>query len=87
MVTYLPGHVYWKDIHGRYLWCNLQQAQDLNFKHCEELIGKTDYDFPSKILADQFKAVDEKVIHEKREIEVEEKVSLGKGLFLRFDCL
>jgi len=74
ILTSLPGHVYWKDKEGLYLGCNSLQAYDLNLNSVDEIMGKTDYDFSPKENADQFRAVDQKVMLEGKEIEVEEEI-------------
>ena len=74
ILTNLPEHVYWKDNQGRYLGCNLAQAQDLNLSHCDEIIGKTDYDLSTKNKADQFWEVDNQVLSFGKTIEVEEEI-------------
>jgi len=66
--------VYWKDKEGLYLGCNSLQAYDLNLNSVDEIMGKTDYDFSPKENADQFRAVDQKVMLEGKEIEVEEEI-------------
>lgn len=40
----MPGHVYWKNKHGVYLGCNLQQAQSYRLNDINELLGKSDFD-------------------------------------------
>ncbi len=42
LMNHMPVHVYWKDIKGRYLGCNLAQAQSFGLQAPEALIGKTD---------------------------------------------
>ncbi len=74
ILTHLPEHVYWKNNQGRYLGCNLAQAQDLNLNHCDDIIGKTDYDLSTKDKADQFWEVDNQVLSFGKTIEVEEEI-------------
>lgn len=74
ILTYLPGHVYWKDKEGRYLGCNLSQANDLNLTTCDDIIGKTDYDLSSKDKADLFKVIDTEVLTEGKTIDTEEEI-------------
>lgn len=42
----MPGHVYWKDVHGVYLECNDRQAKTLGLQFGRDVIGKTDFDLP-----------------------------------------
>jgi PAS domain S-box-containing protein len=48
-----PDLVWLKDINGRYLNCN-KRFEDFFGKHESDIIGKTDYDFVTKELADFF---------------------------------
>ena len=38
IINLLPGHVFLKDKHGRYLWCNNQQIKSLKFTSQEDII-------------------------------------------------
>ena len=44
VINSIPGHVYWKDINGKYLGCNKQQAKALCLESPSDIIGKTDHD-------------------------------------------
>ncbi len=72
----MPGHVYWKNVHGVYLGCNDKQAKTLGFEFGDEVIGKTDFDLPwPQKIARQFHDNDQRII-EKGEAEiVEEKIT------------
>ena len=39
-----PGHVYWKNKHGIYLGCNVNQAATLGLSSPDEIIGKNDFE-------------------------------------------
>jgi PAS domain S-box-containing protein len=43
-----PGHIYWKDLEGRYLGVNSLQSKHLGFQKASEMIGKTDLDLPGE---------------------------------------
>lgn len=59
----MPGHVYWKDMHGVYLGCNDQQAKTLGLQYGHEVIGKTDFDLPwPKQSAKQFQSNDQRIM-------------------------
>ena len=74
IIDNLPEHVYWKNREGQYLGCNLLQAKDLNLEHCDDIIGKTDYDLSPKDKADAFREIDNKIISNGIRIETEEIV-------------
>src|SRR3989344_635848 len=44
VIARMPGHVYLKDLKGRYIGCNDQQAKTLNLPSFKSLIGKTDFE-------------------------------------------
>lgn len=56
--------IFWKDKHSVFLGCNKLFAQNAGFGSPNELIGKTDYDFPNvpKEQADFFRACDKYVM-------------------------
>lgn len=62
ILSLLPTHVYWKDKHGVYLGCNDLQAKSLGANSSAEIIGKTDYELSSKILADKYRITDERIM-------------------------
>ena len=79
LISSLPGHVYWKDKEGKFLGCNDLQAKDVGFSSKEEMIGKTDYDFSTKITADDARKVDLEVMNTKTTRSVEELVHQNDG--------
>ncbi len=58
LVDTLPDMVWLKDVDGRYLSCNDRFEKFFGAKE-EEIIGKTDYDFVDKELADFFRENDQ----------------------------
>jgi len=61
LVENLPQKIFHKDINSVYVSCNKRYADDLKIKP-EEIIGKTDYAFYPKALADKYRADDKRVI-------------------------
>lgn len=45
VVRLLPGHIYWKDVYGRFLGCNDAQAKAFQLNSPEDIIGTTDFDY------------------------------------------
>lgn len=77
----LPGHVYWKDLKGRYLGCNLAQAKSAGFSSISDTIGKTDYEMPWKReQAELYNRNDKKVIETGVPILTEEEITLENGI-------
>ncbi|MGA2655125.1 MAG: PAS domain-containing protein [Gammaproteobacteria bacterium] len=54
IISLIPGHVYYKDIDGVFVWCNDAQLHDLGLT-LEEYIGKTDFDLFPKDQADSLR--------------------------------
>ena len=47
IMEHLPAtHIYWKDLQGKYLGCNLTQAKSLGFNSSVGVVGKTDFELP-----------------------------------------
>ena len=68
----LRGHVYWKNKHGKFVWCNKKLAEILDLKHQNEIEGKTDYDLYEKNLAEKVVQLDSKVLATGKEYQIEE---------------
>ncbi|GGK46737.1 MULTISPECIES: ATP-binding protein [Flavobacteriaceae] len=49
----IPIRVFWKDKESRFLGCNKSFYEGISFKSDKEVIGKTDYDFNTKEVADK----------------------------------
>lgn len=79
IIAVLPGHVYWKDINGKFLGCNLAQARDAGFKSPEEMIGKTDFDMPWSHQATYLREIDRKVMESGTLLSLEELFELPDG--------
>jgi len=68
----LDCHVYWKNKHGHYLWCNKKLANVLGFKNENDIIGKTDYELFAPDLAKAVVALDKAILNEGKEYQTEE---------------
>ena len=79
IVNNLPGAVYWKDIEGRYMGCNKVVASMAGYDMPYELIGKTDFDFPWKEYAEEWRQLDLEVIESGQELVREETAKLASG--------
>ncbi len=69
----IPDLVWLKDIHGIYLFCNSRFESFFGAKE-KEIVGKTDYDFVDKKLADFFKKNDNLAMKKKKPSKNEEEV-------------
>lgn len=85
IIALLPGHVYWKNIEGKYLGCNELQAKTLGLKSREKIVDKLPYsDLPEKI-ANELRKSDKNLIENgkpmvQEEIGIREDGSLGTFL-------
>ena len=69
----IPDPMWIKDLNGVYLTCN-PRFENFFGASSSQIIGKTDYDFVDKILADKFRLDDEKAIKRKTPLILEEKI-------------
>lgn len=81
----LPGSIYWKDRDGVYLGRNLYAAEKMKAIKLEHhavqsaVLGKTDYDFFDKDIADQYRAHDLEILNTRKPLTREETVTLPNG--------
>jgi PAS domain S-box-containing protein len=76
VVEHIPMRIFIKDINSVYLSCNELCARDWGIEQ-SAIAGKTDFDFFSQELAEQYRADDKRVMDSGRAAEMERKYSLG----------
>ncbi len=59
IIDNIPQLIFWKDINSVYLGCNQHTALINNFKHHDEIIGKTDYELAWSHCADKYRQDDQ----------------------------
>ena len=83
IIDNVPGDVYWKDTQGVWLGINARGSDSLRkmgfLSNPKEVIGKTDVELFGEETASHFKANDQQVIQERREISQEESATLQSG--------
>lgn len=85
IIDLLPGNIYWKDRNGVYLGRNRYSSETMHRLGVEPtvdpeaVIGKTDYDFFDKEIADAYHQHDQEIIASEQVISYEEKMSLPNG--------
>ena len=85
VIENLPGSIYWKDKNGMYLGRNTYSMENMERFHVKQhgakdaIIGKTDYDFFSKEIADLYRKNDLEVMQAKKSLSLEEPVTLPNG--------
>lgn len=85
IIDSIPGSIYWKDKNGVYLGRNLYAAEKSYSVHLEkkpdkeEPIGKTDYDYMPKDVADQYRKHDLEVMQKGKDLIREEYITLPSG--------
>ena len=68
----LPQKIFHKDKNSVYVSCNNNYAHDLKIQP-DEIIGKTDYDFYNKELAEKYRADDKRIMESGKTEYIEEK--------------
>ena len=68
----MPGNIFWKNLEGELLGCNLNMARALNLASPEDVIGKRASDYVPMELLTEALINDAKVIATKKEMSVEE---------------
>lgn len=75
-----PTRVFWKDLKGRFLGCNMAFAHDANLQRPEDLLGKTDHDMVWKAQAERFRSDDRLVMDSGKErLGIEEPQTCADG--------
>jgi PAS domain S-box-containing protein len=72
LVEHLPQKIFIKDKNSVYLFSNQNYARDMKITP-EEIIGKTDYDFYPKELAEKYRSDDKRIIKTGKIEDIEEK--------------
>ena len=62
IIKQIPGHLYWKDIYGKYQGANTKNWHDLGFLNKDDYIGKNDYDVLPASDADKIRLIDDTII-------------------------
>ncbi len=68
----LPQKIFFKDKNSIYITCNENYAKDLNIR-AEDIVGKTDYDFYDKDLAEKYRNDDKRIIKTGKTENIEEE--------------
>ncbi len=74
LLDHLPQKIFYKNKNLQYVSCNSNYAHDLNINP-DDIVGKTDYDFYPKKLAEKYRADDMSVIESGKSKEMDEKYS------------
>jgi phosphoserine phosphatase RsbU/P len=72
LVETMPQNVFRKDLQGRFTFANRQYCEHYNCK-LEEILGKNDFDFFPKELAEKYKQDDEQVMQNAQTYEITEE--------------
>ena len=83
IINLMPGNVFWKNADGGFLGCNKNLLDFFGLNSIDKIIGKTDYDFLPKELAQNIREIEQKVINTDNSLSVEGK-GLGKDGVPRF---
>ncbi len=78
LIDNIPDFIYIKDTDSRFIVANKHLAEIIGAKSTDELIGKTDFDFYSKELAEKFYKDEQEIIQSGKEIIDKEEIGLNK---------
>jgi PAS domain S-box-containing protein len=78
----LPQKIFFKDNNSVYKYANWNYARDLKI-HPDKIIGRTDYDFYPKKLAEKYRADDKRIIESRKTEDIEEEyIQDGQKVFV-----
>jgi PAS domain S-box-containing protein len=80
LISNIPEKIFAKDRNSVFISCNDKLAEDFKIK-AEDIVGKTDYDFFPKDLADHYRADDKRIMESGRTEEIEERYPVGRWEF------
>jgi PAS domain S-box-containing protein len=72
IIDNIPMRVFWKDRDSRFLGCNLHFAKDIGLSNPSEIESKSEYDFNSQELAEQYVKTDKFILKTGKSIHVSE---------------
>ena len=79
----IPQRVFWKDRDSSFLGCNQAFARDAALKDPADIVGKNDFDLPSKESAESYRADDRVVMNEdSSKLDFEERMERADGNLL-----
>jgi two-component system, sensor histidine kinase and response regulator len=58
----IPDRIYFKDVHSRFIRCSASMVKRLGAKQVEDVVGKTDFDFHPRELAQEFFEDEQRII-------------------------
>jgi PAS domain S-box-containing protein len=76
LIENIPQKIFLKDKNSVYISCNENLARDFNIKP-KEIVGKTDYEFFSKKLADKYRRDDRRIMKSGKIEDIEERYTLN----------
>lgn len=80
LLLHIPSFVFWKDLDGRFLGCNERFLKEIaGLEVYEDLVGKSDFDLPSRVNAEGYVNDDRTVIENGVTIKRVEKIPLPNG--------
>ncbi|MGO9601033.1 MAG: ATP-binding protein [Isosphaeraceae bacterium] len=81
LVETLPQKILRKDLNGRFTFANQQFCSELG-RSLEEILGKTDFDFYPRELAEKYRRDDRQVIHSGQSLDIVEQHVTPRGELL-----
>ena len=85
LIDAVPAYIYAKDLQGRHLLGNAALAQLYGLNSPAELLGKTDFDFYARELAEQYQASELPILREGASLIAHEEPNIGVDGRLRWN--
>ena len=79
LINSIPDPVFYKDMEGAYLGCNLAFKSFSGRASHETIVGRTDFDFYPKDVAELFSLSDQQVLRSKEILRYENKITRPDG--------
>lgn len=79
LLSRIPLSIFYKDMDGKYRFCNQFNLQMAGLDSYEDIIGKTDYDMPWKDVAKITEEIDKEICRTQTPRSLEEQGTLGDG--------
>lgn len=82
-VSQAPGNIYLKNLEGKLLYCNDEQANHAGYSNYQQMIGLSDHEFPWASTADILRKNDLQVLHTQTPLRIDEYGQLKSGVLIR----
>src|SRR3990172_5052968 len=78
LIDSLPDSVFFKDVEGRFVTANASLVRALGTERPDEVVGRTDFDFLPRELAERFQATESEIVRSGKGV-VNREESIDRG--------